>query len=404
MNLFCILILKYCEETGMSTSTNHKCLVEWNDINKSQSCVNFFALSLNNPTPVITFARNQNLLDRIPFCHLIQYCKTKTPMEITRVYKASSSPTGIKYKFGIQVPKGIKNAINLDKKNGNNLWEKAIKTELKQLTDYETFIVLDLGEDIPKGYQKIPYHIVFDVKYDLRHKARLVAGGNWTVNDKEDIYSGVVRMDTVRIGFFVGELYGLSCCACDIGNAFLYGKTKEKVYITAGPEFGATLCGKNLIINKSLYGLKTSAARFHEHLAESLLRLGFKKTKHDPDLWMIDKTSHYEYLATYVDDILIWSKDPMAVIKSLEKIYLLKNVGIPEYYLGGNVEFLGDSWKNQGLGLAISARTYIQNVIPKFENLFGKELKPIKTPMSEGYHPEVDDTQLCTDEDSAQYR
>jgi hypothetical protein len=24
--------------------------------------------------------------------------------------------------------------------------------------------------------------------------------------------------------------------------------------------------------------------------------------------------------------------------------------------------------------------------------------------MSEGYHPEVDDTQLCTDEDSAQYR
>jgi Reverse transcriptase (RNA-dependent DNA polymerase) len=101
------------------------------------------------------------------------------------------------------------------------------------------------------------------VKYDLRHKVRLVARGHWRVNDKEDIYSGVVRMDTVRIGFFLG----LSCCLCDIGNAFLYGKTKEKVYITAGPEFGAALCGKNLIINKSLYGLKTSAARLHEHLA-----------------------------------------------------------------------------------------------------------------------------------------
>jgi hypothetical protein len=58
----------------------------------------------------------------------------------------------------------------------------------------------------------------------------------------------------------------------------------------------------------------------------------------------------------------------------------LKIVGIPE------VE-MWNAWKNQGLGLAISARTYIQNVIPKFENLFGKELKPIKTPMSEGYHP-----------------
>ena len=91
----------------------------------------------------------------------------------------------------------------------------------------------------------------------------------------------------------------------------------------------------------------------------------------------------------------------MAVIKLLEKIYLLKNVGIPEYYLGVNVEFLGDLWKNQGLGLAITARTYIQNVILKFESIFGKELKAIKTPMSEGYHPEVDDTPICTEEDSA---
>jgi hypothetical protein len=145
--------------------------------------------------------------------------------------------------------------------------------------------------------------MVFDVKYDLIHKARLVAGGNWTVNDKEDIYSGVGCMDTVRIGFFLGELYGLSCCACDIGNAFLYGKTKEKVYITAGLEFGVDLHGENIIIDKSLYGLKTSAARFHEHLSESLLRLGYKKTKHDPDLWMVDKSLHYEYLATYVDDM-----------------------------------------------------------------------------------------------------
>jgi hypothetical protein len=85
------------------------------------------------------------------------------------------------------------------------------------------------------------------------------------------------------------------------------------VHITAGPEFGANVHGKHLIFDKSLYGLKTSAARFHEHLSESLLRLGFKKTKHDPNLWMVDKSSHYEYLVTHVDYIVIWSKDPMAV-------------------------------------------------------------------------------------------
>jgi hypothetical protein len=127
-------------------------------------------------------------------------------------------------------------------------------------------------------------------------------------------------------------------------------------------------------------------------------------TKYNPDLWMVDKSSHYEYLTTYVDEILIWSKDPMALINSLEKTYLLKSVGIPEFYLGGNVEFLGEAWKNQGLGLALSAKTYIQNNIPKFESLFGKEFKPIKTPMSEGYHPIVDDSPLCIEDYSAKYR
>jgi hypothetical protein len=68
------------------------------------------------------------------------------------------------------------------------------------------------------------------------------------------------------------------------------------------------------------------------------------------------------------------------------------------------VEFLNNRWKNQGSGLAFLARTYIQNVIPKLKNLCGKELKTIKTPMSGGYHPEVDDKPLCSNDNSAKYR
>jgi hypothetical protein len=45
-------------------------------------------------------------------------------------------------------------------------------------------------------------------------------------------------------------------------------------------------------------------------------------------------------IATYVDDILIWIKDPMAVIKSFEKNYMQKSVGIPEYYFGKMWGFL----------------------------------------------------------------
>jgi hypothetical protein len=57
--------------------------------------------------------------------------------------------------------------------------------------------------------------------------------------------------------------------------------------------------------------------------------------------------------------------------------------------------------EESGLGLALSAKTNIQNFIPKFEGLFGKDFYPTKTPMSEGYYPEVDDSSLCTEDDSA---
>ena len=74
-------------------------------------------------------------------------------------------------------------------------------------------------------------------------------------------------MEAVRLGFILARMNGLQVCAGDVGNAFLYGKTQEKVFVIAGEEFGKD-AGKRMIIDKSLYGLKSSSARFHEHLSE----------------------------------------------------------------------------------------------------------------------------------------
>jgi hypothetical protein len=57
----------------------------------------------------------------MPFCHLTQYCRSNTAVDIARILKVLIIPTGIKYKFDIQVPKGIKSAIDLDKNNRNQL-------------------------------------------------------------------------------------------------------------------------------------------------------------------------------------------------------------------------------------------------------------------------------------------
>jgi hypothetical protein len=101
-------------------------VVEWNDINKTKSWVNYFAFSLSNAKSIISFAGNNNLLDKTSFFHLTQYCRSYTAVDIARILKVSVNPAGIKYKFGIQVPKGIKNKIDLDKKNGIQLCQEAV--------------------------------------------------------------------------------------------------------------------------------------------------------------------------------------------------------------------------------------------------------------------------------------
>ena len=71
----------------------------------------------------------------------------------------------------------------------------------------------------------------------------------------EDVFSGVVNMETVRICFVLSALNELEVCAGDIGNAYLHGRTKEKVYVIAGPEFGPDLEGKDSSLSRHYMGL-----------------------------------------------------------------------------------------------------------------------------------------------------
>jgi hypothetical protein len=43
-------------------------------------------------------------------------------------------------KYGFEVPRTFEQALRLDKRNGNTLWEDAATFELTQIDDYDTFI------------------------------------------------------------------------------------------------------------------------------------------------------------------------------------------------------------------------------------------------------------------------
>ncbi len=224
---------------------------------------------------------------------LMSLCKTYTT-------KLQQAP---KFQFGIEVPCSLKHAFELDAQNGDTYWQDAIQTELDQINSYKTFRKVSRHDNM-RQYTRIPYHFVFAVKFDLRRKARMVAGGNMTEPPKEDIYSGVVGMETIRLAFQIAAMNGLMVCTADIGNAYLYGSTCKKVYVIAGPKFGDDQ-GSKMIIDKGLYGLRSSGARFHEHLARKLRSMGFTPSKANSDLWIKDCQTHYEYVIHIGGHVLI---------------------------------------------------------------------------------------------------
>ena len=119
-----------------------------------------------------------------------------------------------------------------------------------------------------------------------------------------------------------------------------------------------------MIFDNSCYGLKSSAARFHEHLSLTLRGLRWKLSKADLDLWYKWHEDHYDYLEMYMDDLLVWSKDLMKMIMAIKETYELKGIGYPEYYLGGDLlEIQDPHFVAKNAILALSAWTYIKNTL-----------------------------------------
>ena len=98
------------------------------------------------------------------------------------------------YKYGIQVPRTHEEAVWLDEKSNTNHWKEAEQLEIEQLFDYASFDDRGKGTPIPEGYNKIPCHFVYDLKYDGRHKARFVTGGHQTDTPIDSVYSGMVSI------------------------------------------------------------------------------------------------------------------------------------------------------------------------------------------------------------------
>jgi hypothetical protein len=78
------------------------------------------------------------------------------------------------FKFGVEIPRSVKHALELDCINHSSKWQDAMNAEIGQHADYDTFFVLDEGVTNFKDkavYELVLSHMVFEVKFYLHHKA-----------------------------------------------------------------------------------------------------------------------------------------------------------------------------------------------------------------------------------------
>ena len=211
------------------------------------------------------------------------------------------------HKFGFQLPKSVKEALDIDAETGTSHWVDAIAKEMKNAS--VAFKILEEGDEVPIGTQKITCHMVFDIKFDFTRKARFVAGGHLTETPASLTYSSVVSRESVRIALLIAALNDLQVLSADIGNAYLNAPAREKTYFIAGSEFGKEHAGKRVLIVCALYGLKSSGAAWRSHLAQTLVDMEFISCHGaDPDVWRRPAVKHNG--TKYYDCLLYTSPSP----------------------------------------------------------------------------------------------
>ena len=358
-------------------------------------------IAADDPVTCAIYARDKNLLHLPGWKRFKGIAKRQKKLfRMTNQAKLRSFRTSPKYKYGFEIPRDYDHAMLLDKRNGCDRWAKATSLEMDLMHTYLVFKDMGLNVPIPKGYKKIRVHLIYDVKHDGRHRARLVADGHLTDVPVDSVYSGVVSLRGLRLLLFIAELNGLETWATDIASAYLEAYTSEKVCICAGPEFG-DLKGHILIIDKALYGLRSSGARWHDRLADSLRGEGFTPCRAEPDIWMRRNGDIYEYVAVYVDDLAFAMKDPQSFVDVLVNKcnYKVKGTGPLEFHLGADFHCDSDGT------LCMAPKKYIERMIQSYEQMFGE--KPhmnAYSPLEKGDHPELDDSDLLDQTGIQQYQ
>jgi hypothetical protein len=149
----------------------------------------------SDPVTCAQYAKEHGLLGKPGWKRFRKVAKNaKVLQRMVNATKQAQRYNAVVYKFGVRIPRSVKEAYELDAQNGNTYWADAMDLELGQLREYNVYHSIGKNAPKPHGYTEIPLRMVFDVKQLLKRKARLVARGDKIQPPRDLVYSGVASL------------------------------------------------------------------------------------------------------------------------------------------------------------------------------------------------------------------
>jgi len=232
----------------------------------------------------------------------------------------------------------------------------------------------------------IPVHMFLKDKFKAngafdKTKARMVAGGNHQDADLVgDTFAPTVNPISVftQLQITVAKQHLLS--AYDIKGAFLLSRVKDDkfIYLMIPPDIAAhwirnypermKYVERNgcmyVRLNKYMYGLQESPHEFNSLLNDSLISIGFKRSKADKCLYTKQTDDGLMIVSAHVDDLLVTSpskRQQKGFERDLKKSFELVCQYDDLSYLGMKIQY-----DKQGQQLKVSQPGYIRDLLKRF--------------------------------------
>jgi len=278
-------------------------------------------------------------------------------------------------------------------------WIEAISDELNAHRENNTWVV------VPKkaNTKQISAKWVFKVKHNAdgsveRYKARLVARGFTQQKgiDYTEVFSPVVRMDSIRLLFSICAQYGLKYAQFDITTAFLNGDVKEELYLE--PPEGLELPeGHTCRLLRSLYGLKQAPRCWNAKFSEMLKTFNMTQTTSDPCVYVAEGDEQM-FLALYVDDGLIFAENSSSIKRLLDYLTSWFKVKTVESQCFVGIEIVRNASDGS---IFLHQSGYVKRMLEKFNML---EANGSATPLEVGHSLNRHETLACEPLDNVPYR